>query len=62
MKTVKVTFDEKGNATIETSGYSGGECMSETAELEAALGKKINTKKKAEYYVETNDARLKGRK
>lgn len=28
-----------GNATVETKGFEGAECLAETADLEQALGK-----------------------
>jgi hypothetical protein len=48
MKTIEVTFDDAGNAKIETTGFRGGECLQATIKLEEALGKKTGDKKKPE--------------
>tara|TARA_R110000751_G_scaffold75768_3_gene152494 strand:+ start:335 stop:523 length:189 start_codon:yes stop_codon:yes gene_type:complete len=47
MKSINVTIDAVGNIAIETTGFSGAACLSETAELERALGAKtreVNTR------------------
>ena len=38
MKSINVTFDNDGNSTIETTGFTGTACLKETAALEQALG------------------------
>ena len=50
MKTIDVIIDDKGNPTIETSGFTGGECATETAALERALGAKVKDTKTPEYF------------
>ena len=42
MKTITVTI-ENGEASVETSGFKGKECLTETDALEKALGKNTNT-------------------
>ena len=42
MKTITVTI-ENGEASVETAGFKGKECLAATAELEKALGKKTAT-------------------
>lgn len=37
-KTVEVIIDKDGNANIEVSGFSDGQCLKETEKLEQALG------------------------
>ena len=49
-KVIDITFDEKGNPTIETSGFSGGECLQATLAVEAALGAKTSDRKKQEFH------------
>lgn len=49
MKTVIVTLDEHGNATVATSGFAGAECLHATRQLEKALGFTTNDKKTSEY-------------
>lgn len=47
MKSINVTFDNDGNSTIETTGFTGTACLKETAALEQALGNKtknVNTR------------------
>jgi len=39
MKTITVTIED-GEASVETAGFKGKECLAATAELEKALGKK----------------------
>lgn len=44
MKTITITFDTDGNPTIETSGFEGKSCKTETAALEAFLaGQPVQT-------------------
>jgi hypothetical protein len=50
MKQIDVLIDESGNPTIETSGFTGGECAAETAALEKALGAKTRDTKTPEYW------------
>ena len=38
MKTITVTI-ENGEASVETTGFAGKECLTATADLEQALGK-----------------------
>jgi len=42
MKTIIVTI-ENGEASVETSGFKGKECLVATAELERSLGKATGT-------------------
>lgn len=37
MKTITISFDESGNPTIETSGFEGKSCKTETDALERFL-------------------------
>jgi len=50
MPTVRVTIDRKGNATIETDGFSGTACKRVTKNLEDALGGAKSEEFKREYY------------
>ena len=50
MKTIKITIETDGKTNIETAGFTGKSCKDATAELERALGKSGNVKKKSEYY------------
>jgi hypothetical protein len=38
MKTIKVTIDQLGGATVEAIGYNGVGCVEATKKIEAALG------------------------
>jgi Protein of unknown function (DUF2997) len=49
-KRIEVTIDENGETTIEVHGAVGQECEALTADLEAALGKTTDRKRKREYY------------
>jgi len=47
MKTITVTIQD-GEASVETTGFAGKECLTATAELEKALGKKTDTRMTSE--------------
>ncbi len=53
MKRIEVLIDETGNPTIQTSGFTGGECARETAALEKALGAKTKDTKTPEWFKQT---------
>jgi hypothetical protein len=53
MKQIDVIIDAQGNPSIQTSGFSGDECVKETAALERALGAKTKDVKTPEYYKAT---------
>jgi hypothetical protein len=55
MRTIDVHIDDQGNPKIETSGFAGGECAKETADLEKALGAKVKDTKTAEWYRQTKN-------
>lgn len=38
MKQITVTIDPGGASQIETNGFSGSDCIKETADLQAKLG------------------------
>jgi hypothetical protein len=48
MKTITVTI-KGGAATVETEGFTGTDCLKETAALEKALGATTGDVKTAEY-------------
>ena len=41
-KFVDVTIDQVGNISMNANGFSGGQCLNETAKLEKALGKVVD--------------------
>ncbi len=49
-KTIEAVIDENGEVTIEVKGASGKECEQMTEEMEKALGKTVDRKRKREYY------------
>lgn len=55
MKTITVTI-ENGEASVETTGFKGKECLAATAELEKALGKKTATTMTAESRLQATTA------
>lgn len=55
MKTVTVTIKKDGGAVVETSGFKGKECMTATAQLEAALGNTTSNNPTAEYNLRPDD-------
>lgn len=50
MKTITVTIDRAGNATVETKGFAGSECEKATADLENALGARTSNVRTGEYH------------
>lgn len=49
MKQIIVTFDN-GQSTIETKGFTGGDCVKETLDLKKALGVVKSEKKTPEFF------------
>ena len=47
---IEVVVSPKGESTIQTKGYSGGECLQASKFLEQALGVVANEQKTGEYY------------
>lgn len=52
-KRIEAIIDENGEVTLEVHGTSGTECETLTADIEKALGKTTNRKRKPEYYKQT---------
>lgn len=52
-KKIVLTFDKKGEMTIDAQGFPDGTCLKETASLEEALGKVTDRTKKAEAFINT---------
>ena len=51
-KVIRVIVGPKGDARVETRGFSGGECRDASRFLEQALGKPANEQLTAEFYQE----------
>lgn len=49
-KTITATIGDDGNVTIETSGFTGAECLQATLAIEEALGAKTQDTKTGEFY------------
>ena len=47
---IEVVVSPQGESTIQTKGYSGGECLQASKFLEQALGVVANEQKTGEYY------------
>lgn len=54
-KTIKITV-KGGQAKVEASGYSGGECLKATKFLEKLLGPVQSQEKKSEFYEQQADS------
>jgi hypothetical protein len=50
LKTIKITVDPKGNARVETQGFTGGECREASRFVEQALGTRSAETLTAEFY------------
>jgi hypothetical protein len=55
---IEVTVSPRGEATVQTKGYTGGDCLAASRFLEQTLGIAISDRKTAEFYQEqpTNQA------
>ncbi len=49
MKTITIIISPQGDAKIEASGFSGGECRTATAKLRVALGQESDEQLKPEF-------------
>ena len=47
---IEVTVSPRGEATVQTKGYTGGECLAASKFLEKALGVSATASKTAEFY------------
>ena len=60
MKTIEITVDSKGHATVQTRGFTGDECREASKFIEQALGQRTDEKLTAEFFQgQTIDQRLK---
>jgi hypothetical protein len=50
VKTIEVTVSPTGEATVQTKGYQGADCVQGSKFLEQALGERAAEQKMAEYY------------
>ena len=59
MKTIEITVDSKGHATVQTHGFTGDECREASKFIEQALGQKTAETLTAAFYEgQTTDQRL----
>ena len=47
---IEVTVSPRGEATVQTKGYSGGDCLAASKFLEQALGVSAVERKTAEFF------------
>ncbi len=50
MKIIEITVDPKGQTTVETHGFTGGECREASKFIVQALGQRTGEKLTAEFY------------
>jgi hypothetical protein len=50
MTTIEITVDPKGNARVETKGFTGEACKEASGFIERALGEATGETLTAEYY------------
>ena len=50
MKTIEITVDIQGKSTVETKGFTGGECRHASRFVEDALGIVVNDRTTAEAF------------
>ncbi len=59
-RTIEVTVSPRGEATVQTRGYTGGDCLAASRFLEQALGLVTAETKTPEFYTDqTADQALK---
>jgi hypothetical protein len=51
-KIIEVTVSPKGETSIQTKGFSGGECREASRHLEAALGLRVSEQMTSEFHEE----------
>jgi hypothetical protein len=51
-RVIEITVSPKGEATVQTKGYAGADCLRASRFLEQALGTPSADQKTAEFYVE----------
>ena len=49
-RVIEVTVSTKGETTVQTKGYAGGDCLQASKFLEQALGLVSGERKTAEFY------------
>jgi hypothetical protein len=49
-RVIEVVVSPQGQATVQTRGYAGGECLQASKFLEQALGGVADERKTAEFY------------
>jgi hypothetical protein len=47
---IELTVSPRGETTVETKGYAGGDCLQASRFLEQALGLPVRDQKTAEFY------------
>lgn len=50
MRTIEVIISPTGQTSIETRGFTGGECLAATRQLEAVLGRKTADRLTNEFF------------
>jgi len=55
MKTIEIVVSPAGQSTVQTRGFTGGECRDASRFIENALGKRISEQLTAEYHQNAHD-------
>src|SRR5687768_11355249 len=50
LKTIEITVDNKGHATVQTKGFTGASCQDASRFIEQSLGEKTSEKLTQEFY------------
>ena len=51
-RVIEVTVSPQGEATVQTRGYAGGDCLQASKFLEQALGVAVQDRNTAEYHAD----------
>jgi hypothetical protein len=50
MRTIEITVDARGEATVQTRGFTGGECREASRFIERTLGRRTGERLTAEFH------------
>jgi hypothetical protein len=57
-RVIEVIVGPKGETSVQTKGYAGGDCLKASKFLESALGVITSDRKTAEFYVAAQEQKL----
>ena len=58
MKTIEIIVAPSGQATLQTNGFSGNECLQASRFLEHAMGKRLHEKLTSSYHQQSTQQQV----